>query len=77
MVKLIKLFTILCMCLPTHLRKAHAKPHSQRPQSNMSYKAGQVMKIMIFAHQEGLLDLSAVFSRANRAALKKAQVSPR
>ena len=47
------------MCLPTQLRKAHAKPHSQRPQSNMSYKAGQVMKIMIFTRREGLPYLSA------------------
>ena len=47
------------MCLPTHLRKAHAKPHSQRPQSNMSYKAGQVMKIMISPRWEGLPYFSA------------------
>ena len=42
------------MCLPTQLMKAHAKPHSQRPQSNMSYKAGQVMKIMISMRREGI-----------------------
>ena len=42
------------MCLLTQFRKAHAKPHSQRPQSNMSYKAGQVMKIMISMRREGI-----------------------